>query len=165
MGLTRFFSRFAGSELLDEGADVACNSLFDFSVNFLKVAPDGAPGTATVNQYIWTNPFDVNVALVAARAVAIGSPIAQDPTNYAVITLQADDGLGGAPAAVLRASSQTGDGGTFLANVARLLGLVLTPTPPPYIVPGASLYLNIAKLGAGVTVPAAGLSLRLRKLS
>lgn len=160
MGLLNLFARIGGSSALEEGGENAVNQLFDFTLPYRKVAADGAAGTATVNDLFFTNPFDCNFLIVGARAV-FPAGITGDPANYAKVSFKTDNALGGAPVEALSFTTQSTDLGTFAANVSKAFN-ARTPSAC-LIVPGANVFLDIAKLGTGVIVPISAFTLRLRK--
>lgn len=167
-----FLRRLAGTDGL--GLDTAAlagnpntsnvpvaHQAFDFWVDFDKTAADGAAATPTADTFIWTNPFDFNISLVAARLIGLGAGIVGDAANIATITLKTDNGVGGATAIALTWSSLTTDGGTLTSNQSKLFTL-LTPANQ-IIVPGGNLWFNIAKGGTGVVVPISSYFLRLQR--
>jgi hypothetical protein len=134
---------------------------FDFTFQYGKAAADGSAAATTADTLIWTNPFDFNVSLVAARILGVGAGITGDAANIATITLKTDNGAGGATAIALTWSSLTTDGGTLTSNQSKLFTL-LTPANQ-VVVPGGNVWFNIAKGGSGVVVPISNYILRIQK--
>lgn len=134
---------------------------FDFTVPFGKTAADGAAGTATADTIIWTNPYDFNVVVVAGRLVTLGAGLTADNTNFATISLKTDNGAGGATAVALSTTTAITDLGTLVSNVSK--AFTLWTGANSVLVPGANLFINIAKSGGGVVVPISAYQIRLQK--
>lgn len=134
---------------------------FDFWVDFDKTAADGAAATPTADTFIWTNPFDFNIVLVAGRLIGLGAGISGDAANIATVNLKTDNGAGGATAIALAWSSLTTDGGTLLSNQSK--PFTAWTGANATIVPGGNLWFNITKGGTGVVVPISSYFLRLQK--
>lgn len=134
---------------------------FDFWVDFDKTAADGAAATPTADTFIWTNPFDFNIVLVAARLIGLGAGIVADPTDIATVNLKTDNGAGGATAIALAWSSLTTDGGLLTSNQSK--PFTVWTGANATIVPGGNLWFNITKGGAGKVVPISSYFMRLQK--
>lgn len=167
-----FLRRLAGTDGL--GLDTAAlagnpnisnvpvaHQAFDFWVDFDKTAADGAAATPTADTFIWTNPFDFNISLVAARLIGLGAGLTANNTDFATITLKTDNGAGGATAIALTWTSAITDGNGLTSNQSKLFTL-LTPANQ-IIVPGGNVWFNIAKSGAGQVVPVSSYFLRLQR--
>jgi len=161
MGLLKVLAKLTGDEALDEGGEDVINQLFDFTINYRKLLPDANPAATTTDLLIWTNPFDCNVKLVSGRVVAIGAGVAPNATDYAKISFKTDDANASVPLEALSITTTPIDSGPLASLISKLLSK-LTPSAA-VLVPGANLYLDIAKLGAGVVIPQALFTLRLRK--
>lgn len=134
---------------------------FDLWVDFDKTAADGAAATATADTFVWTNPYDFNLLVTAGRIITLGAGVTADPANFATITVKTDNGVGGATAIALTATTTVADLGTLVSNQSKLFTL-LTPANQ-ILVPGANLWFNIAKSGTGVVVPISSYFVRLQR--
>ncbi len=143
-----------------QGAGVV-HQAFDFWVDFDKTAADGTAATTTADTFIWTNPFDFNIVLVAARAITLGAGLTADNTNFATITLKTDNGAGGATAIALTITTTVTDSGTFSSNQSK--SFTAWTGANSVVVPGGNVWFNIAKSGTGVVVPISSYFLRFQK--
>jgi hypothetical protein len=159
---------FDGTYGIDKSA---FDQMTDFTKEFRKAAADAMAADTTAAQKIWTNPFDFNVRIVRALASGDAGLTAHD-TNYAQIILSTDDAANGAPVtAAMWQTTLTTIGGvvgtgtwtTDVAEAAELSGTGITVAAQT-IVPGANLFLSIAKQGAGVVVPISSYTIQLRRV-
>lgn len=134
---------------------------FDISVPFFKAAADGAAASVTADTIIYTNPYDFPLVVVAGRLVGQGAGIVQDAANFATVNIKTDNGAGGATAIALAWSSLTTDGGTLVSNVPK--PFTVWTGANAVLLPGANLFIAIAKSGTGVVVPISAYQIRLQK--
>jgi len=137
------------------------NQMLDITVPFVKATDDAMATDATANTKIgWVNPYDFDVYLVGAKYSANGTITASD-SAFATITFKTDDNAAGTPAvAATWATTITGGTGNIAAHVS--VNAVITRAGAR-IVPGAGIWFNIAKTGAGVVVRAGTFTIRLQK--
>jgi hypothetical protein len=167
--VTTLLKRLGGSFAQQEAADNSLKvedtigSLFDFQVQFQKAADDAMASTATADTKFWTNPYTFPVQVFAASYNADGT-ITADDTNFATVTVKADDGAAGATVAVATWLTKiTAGTGNIAAQVAKA-ATTLNASTIVSVAPGASLFFNIAKSGSGVVVRSGIFTLRMRKV-
>lgn len=161
--LKRLGGAFAQEDANTAGLSVenTIGSVFDFQVQFQKAADDGMASTATADTKFWTNPYTFPVQIVAASYNADGA-ITADNANYATVSVKADDGLGGATAAIAQWVTQITGSGNIVAQIAKAATLLNTASVA--VPAGASLFFNVAKTGTGVIVRSGVFTLRCRKV-
>lgn len=147
--------KLAGTVGLDEGGIDTIRQLFSKVAVYKKAAVD----TTLLETYaikVWTNPFTTSVRI--ARAVYNpDATLTANTSNYATIYLKTDDAANGTPATAASFTTSTvagGGSGNFVADtqvVFPAAGLVAAELD---IAPGANLFLEVAKAGAGILVPA-----------
>jgi len=137
------------------------NQAFDvFAPPFTKAA-DGAAGTATADTIIFNNPYDFTLYVQSAKIVATAGTLTADNTNFATITIKTDNAAAGATGIALTLTTTIADSGNWAALIAKNFTVVTGANIA--LLPGANLFINIAKAGAGVIVPASITTVRLRR--
>lgn len=157
LGVGRTASALPGTSV----AQPVVNQAFDiFAPPFTKAA-DGAAGTATADTIIFNNPYDFTLYVQSAKIVATSGTLTADNTNFATITIKTDNAAAGATAVALTLTTAITDSGNWAALIAKNFTAVTGANIA--LLPGANLYINIAKSGAGVVVPASITTVRLRR--
>lgn len=156
--------KIAGTIALDEGGMDTVRVLFATEASYKKAAVD----TTLLETYlikVWTNPFTTAVRI--ARAVYNpDATLTANTSNYATIYLKTDNAADGTPATAASFTTSTvagGGSGNFVADTQVLFpesGFVAAELD---IAPGANLFLEVAKAGAGILVPAGILTVVLYK--
>lgn len=155
---------FDGTYGLPGGSTSVFNHMTDFCVEFVKAAADGMASTTTAATKFWCNGFGFTLSIVSGKISPDAALTAADATS-AVITVEKDDALNGAPVAALTWTTATsGSGGTGnwttdvpVPNTARTAANTI-------VAAGANLFYAIAKNGAGTVVPACRGSILLRRI-
>ena len=149
-------------------ADVA-NSLFENDLEWIKLADDGAAGTATAEFVLGT--VQRRAMLVSVEFVPNGATgLVANDTNYASLIIQGRDGLGGAAKVLSTLTTKTaasGGSGNWAqwANVVVPAAAVQPFDPNLYVIAAGGLVtLQVTKTGTGVIVPAGTYTARIRYL-
>jgi hypothetical protein len=157
--------KLAGSEANDLGGIDTVNKLFSNLVVYKKAAVD----TTLLETYtlkVWTNPYDFPVR-IARIVYNPDATLTANTSNYATITIETDDAANGAnaTAAAVTTSTVAGGGtGNFVADTQVLFPASAYTVENTDVVPGANIFLTVAKAGAGILVPAGVLNIVLYKL-
>ncbi len=157
--------KFAGAEANDLGGMDTVNKLFSTVAIYKKTAVD----TTLLETYslkVWTNPFDFPVR-IARIVYNPDATLTANTSNYATITIETDDAANGAnatAAAVTTKTTATGGTGDFVADTQVLYGASAYTVANTDVVPGANVFLTVAKAGAGILVPAGVLGIVFYKL-
>lgn len=124
----------------------------DTHVVYAKPAVDAMAADTTL---LWVLPLDKKVEILSVSFMPYGSLTSND-TNYATISLEYDDGAGGADTQVAAALTTTTGTGNFTAGTQ--VNIPLSATPANRVVDGFTarkwLIFKIAKAASGVAVPA-----------
>jgi len=128
-------------------------------VTFHKAAADAAAGTASE---LWIARITKKILVNDDVKIIAAASLTADDTNYATVSLEVDDGAGGANTVLASQTTKiTGGSGNWVAGTA--LALTITTTAADRIIDGATatkyLILKIAKTGTGVAVPVSTLFL------
>lgn len=121
-------------------------------LRFHKAAADGAAATASE---VWIARITKKVMFNDDVKIVPAAALTADNGNYATVSLEVDDGAGGANTVIASATTQITGSGSWVAGTA--LPLTISATPASRVVDGATaakyLILKIAKTGTGVVVP------------
>ncbi len=152
--------RRVGTDFQDVGGEDTYFQETDITFPVTKAAADSMASDATANTRFWTNPFDFNVEVVSAK-ISPGNTLTAHDSNYAQVQVKTDDAAAGTPAVALQWATTTTGTGNWATSVAE--NQTTRTAASCILVPGANLWLAIAKQGSGVVVPAFLMTVRLRK--
>jgi len=164
MGATNVFAKFAGDQCLDEGGETTAGQFLDDMEAYFKSAADGMAGTATTDQWVFTNRTGGSIMLLTPTIVTLGAGLTADNTNFATIQVKRDDAIGGASVVAWSITTAITDSGNLTASVPKLFTL-RSATATNVVVPAnGNVFIAITKSGAGVVVPISGITIPFRKV-
>lgn len=164
MGASNVFGKFAGAQCLDEGGEVTAGQFLDDFEMYFKAAADGAAGTTTSDQWVFSNRTGGAILLLTPSLVMLGAGLTADNSNYATVQVKRDDGIGGASVVAWSIGTQITDSGNFTASVPKLFTLRSATATNVVVAANANVFIAITKSGTGVTVPISGITIPFRKI-